>query len=84
MARHQHGEPDPFTASDRLLATAVNLLAAGNWQRGGGKGSKPKPLRLPEAPRAATGVTPEMEARMRALVEERRRRREEVADAERS
>ena len=32
---------------EELLATATELLAGGNWQRGGGKGSKPKRLVRP-------------------------------------
>lgn len=41
-------EPDPFKGiddwplSDQLLAHVVDLLAISNWQRGGGKSSKPK------------------------------------------
>lgn len=30
------------------LVTIVEQLAAGNWQRGGGKGPKPKPIKRPE------------------------------------
>ena len=30
--------------SDQLLAMQVDLLALANWQRGGGKGSRPKML----------------------------------------
>lgn len=40
-----------------LLALIVDLLAGANWQRGGGKGGKPKPLRRP-------GVKPEGTERM--------------------
>lgn len=32
-----------------LLAYALDLLAAGNWQRGGGKGARPKPIPRPKA-----------------------------------
>ena len=41
-------EPDPMAGidewqlSDQLLAHIVDLLAISNWQRGGGKSSKPK------------------------------------------
>ncbi|MFB6392637.1 hypothetical protein [Polymorphospora lycopeni] len=31
---------------DHLLAHVANLIAAGNWQRGGGKGQRPKPIKL--------------------------------------
>jgi hypothetical protein len=34
-----------------LLARVAYLLAAGNWQRGGGKGPRPKPVKPPGAPR---------------------------------
>jgi hypothetical protein len=34
---------------EHLLAAVVDLLAAGNWQRGGGKGPKPKPVPRPQA-----------------------------------
>ena len=40
-----------------LLANVVDLLAAGNWQRSGGKGRRPKPLQRPTAPAQHTGVT---------------------------
>ena len=32
---------------EHLAAATVDLLAAANWQRGGGKGVKPKPLKRP-------------------------------------
>lgn len=34
---------------EHLLAAVVDLLAAANWQRGGGKGQKPKPVPRPQA-----------------------------------
>lgn len=30
-----------------LLASAVDLLQGANWQRGGGKGSRPRPVKRP-------------------------------------
>lgn len=33
--------------TDHLLAAVVDLLAGANWQRGGGKGRKPKPVKRP-------------------------------------
>jgi hypothetical protein len=35
--------------SDFLLAALVDSVRAGNWQRGGGKGPKPKPIETPGA-----------------------------------
>lgn len=46
-----HGEAARWSTADHLLATTVDLLAGANWQRGGGKRSKPKPIRRPD-PRA--------------------------------
>lgn len=36
-----------WSTSDYLLAKVVDALNAGNWQRGGGKGTKPKPTPRP-------------------------------------
>ncbi|WP_406083113.1 hypothetical protein OHA01_26390 [Micromonospora zamorensis] len=44
-----HGEAGRWSTADHLLASAVELLAGANWQRGGGKGGKPKPLPRPDA-----------------------------------
>lgn len=44
-----HGDAARWATSDHLLATAVDLLAGANWQRGGGKRAKPKPIRRPDA-----------------------------------
>ncbi|WP_433651027.1 hypothetical protein ACQP2C_32460 [Micromonospora zamorensis] len=44
-----HGEAGRWSTADHLLASAVELLAGANWQRGGGKGSKPKPMKRPDA-----------------------------------
>lgn len=49
------------TVTNELLAHVANLLAAANWQRGGGKGPKPKPIRL-------TGEPPPDEERMGTAV----------------
>lgn len=35
-----------------LLAQAVDQLAGGNWQRGGGKGARPKPTPRPKPPKS--------------------------------
>ena len=42
-----HGDKALWTTGDHLLAAAVDALASGNWQRGGGKGKRPKPIPRP-------------------------------------
>lgn len=46
-----HGDAARWGVSEHLLATAVDALLGANWQRSGGKGAKPKPVRRPD-PRA--------------------------------
>lgn len=46
-ARAQHGEAVEWSSADYLLAAIYDVLAAGNWQRGGGKGPRPKPIPRP-------------------------------------
>lgn len=36
-----------WTVNDYLTAAAVDAIRAGNWQRAGGKGKRPKPLPRP-------------------------------------
>jgi hypothetical protein len=49
-SRTASGSSDPFVTiddwphSDQLLAHVIDLLSISNWQRGGGKGGKPKLL----------------------------------------
>lgn len=43
------GRPLPHL-EHRLLAAAIEQLMAANWQRGGGKGRRPQPIRLPGDP----------------------------------
>lgn len=46
-ARAILGEDALWTLSNHLLATVADRIAGGNWQRGGGKGGRPKPIRRP-------------------------------------
>lgn len=41
------GERLAWSPEAYLLADVVDVLQAGNWQRGGGKGPRPKPLHRP-------------------------------------
>lgn len=51
-----NGEADLWGLSEHLLAGAVDLLALGNWQRGGDERAKrPDPLPRPGAERRALG-----------------------------
>lgn len=46
-----HGEVADWTMPVQLLARISDLIASGNWQRGGGKGAKPRPIPRPEQKR---------------------------------
>jgi hypothetical protein len=54
LQRKLQGPIVDFTVTDMLLRQTNLHLAGANWQRSGGKGSKPKPLELPKkhVPRA--------------------------------
>lgn len=41
------GDAGLWTTTDYLLASVVDFLAQANWQRGGGKGQRPKPIERP-------------------------------------
>jgi hypothetical protein len=45
------GDAARWGKAEYLLATVIDVLQGGNWQRGGGKGAKPKPVKRPD-PRA--------------------------------
>lgn len=47
LARALHGEAVRWSTADHLMATTVDLLASANWQRGGGKGKRPRRLPRP-------------------------------------
>lgn len=44
-----NGPSRDVTVADHLLARIETRLAGANWQRGGGKGQRPKPVKLPTA-----------------------------------
>lgn len=43
-----HGEVADWSMQVQLLARVADLVALGNWQRGGRKGSKPRPIPRPQ------------------------------------
>lgn len=63
--RAMHGHAADWSVTDYLLAGVIDVLQGGNWQRGGGKGRKPKPIERPKS----------------ALVLRERRRRMDVMSA---
>lgn len=65
-------EHRPWTTATVLAAATVNALQGGNWQRGGGKGKKPKPI---EPPKPKSTRTPDQARRARSPVAGRVARR---------
>lgn len=53
LARKLLGNDAPWGLSEQLLALAVDAIRQGNWQRGGGKGGKPKPVPRPGVTQAS-------------------------------
>ncbi|MBO0596592.1 hypothetical protein I2485_06845 [Nesterenkonia sp. E16_7] len=47
LGRALGGEQADWGAAEYLLAGVLDALNSGNWQRGGGKGSKPKRVQRP-------------------------------------
>lgn len=47
LARELNGGSVVWTLTDHLLATIADALHGANWQRGGGKGIRPKPIERP-------------------------------------
>lgn len=56
LALSQHGEQVLWKLTDHLLAVIADALHGANWQRGGGKGLKPKPLPRPGMEESAASV----------------------------
>lgn len=53
------GEGAEWSMSDHILAAILDSLNAANWQRGGGKGQRPKPMQRPGSTKKKTyGGTP--------------------------
>lgn len=56
------GPAAEWSVTDHLLAAIAFHVAAANWQRGGGKGRRPKPIKPPPVRGAAgrrRGMSPE-------------------------
>jgi len=48
LARSVRGPAAQWGVNERLLAGILHALHMANWQRGGGKGTKPKPITPPD------------------------------------
>lgn len=70
-AREVHPTTE-WSAAEYLLASTVDLLSSANWQRGGGKGKRPKPLPRPGEKPTSTryGSTGRSVGEMRRLLDE--------------
>lgn len=56
-----------------FLSAVLNAVQWGNWQRGGGKGDKPKPVKRPkEMPKDAPMSAADLEARKNSVKAKRR------------
>ena len=44
-----HGPAAEWTLTDDLLGGVLHALLGANWQRGGGKGARPKPIQRPRS-----------------------------------
>lgn len=51
LAVQPRAEIETWDTSAYLLAQVVDSLAGANWQRSGGKGSRPKPVPRPKPPK---------------------------------
>ena len=59
LFRVQHPKSWWWTPEIEFIAAVLTATQWGNWQRGGGKGDKPKPVKRPkEKPRARVKVDP--------------------------
>jgi hypothetical protein len=70
--RVQHPQSWWWTPEIDFLGAVMTAIQWGNWQRGGGRGDKPRPVKRPvEKPKAATASVPksgdELVARKEAL-----------------
>ncbi len=58
MDRSRRGPMTDWGVNEFLLRQILFALHGANWQRGGGKGQKPKPLDLPDRKRSAPSAKP--------------------------
>lgn len=68
-----HGERATWGPNEHLLAHLIDVSAVANWQRGGGKGSKPTPVKRPGTDQARRTTLTTAEIRRRLLTQDQRR-----------
>lgn len=56
LARKLLGNDAPWGLQEQLQAMTIDVLRQGNWQRGGGKGGRPKPLPRPGAKKSGEPI----------------------------
>lgn len=77
----QHlGIDSAWTVSDFLTARVVDAVRDGNWQRGGGKGTRPKPIPAPSEAKKALERQERVMDKAREFRDRQRQDREEPAD----
>jgi len=68
--RSQHPESWWWTPEIDFLGAVMTAIQWGNWQRGGGRGDKPQPVKRPsEKPKSAKGSVPNSAAELTARKE---------------
>lgn len=72
LYREQHPQSWWWTPDHDFLAAVLTAIQWGNWQRGGGRGDKPAPVKRPaeklkKAPGAVPTTSDELAARKNAL-----------------
>ena len=70
LYRVRHPQSWWWTPEIDFLGAVLTAIQWGNWQRGGGKGDKPQPIKRPlEKPKQAPGSVPESSAELAARKE---------------
>jgi hypothetical protein len=64
-----HGEFVTWGHQEYIQAGILNAVRAGNWQRGGGKGNRPKPVMPPARSGDRFGTRGRPKAEMRAMLD---------------
>jgi len=81
LYRDQHPQSWWWTPDHDFLAAVLTSLQWANWQRGGGRGDKPTPVKRPlEKPKQADGAVPKTSEELAARKNALKRRIERTVD----